>query len=413
MVCDFFRKKYTLRIFRKDKREKKLVNLLIRIFVKDYENTTNPKVRGAYGTLCSIVGIVLNALLFAGKFFAGTISNSVSITADAFNNLSDAGSSVITLLGFKLAGQKPDPEHPFGHGRMEYLSGLAVAMAILLMGYELLTSSIDKIIHPQVVEFSLLSAAILVVSILVKFYMGFYNNAVGGKIDSAAMKATGADSFSDCISTAVVLGAAVVGHFTGIAIDGWCGLLVSVLIVRAGIMAAKDTISPLLGQKPDEELVENIYSTVMAHDEVKGVHDLVVHDYGPGRLMVTLHAEVDAEADFLHTHDVIDNIECELQENLGCEACIHMDPIAFHDEEVERVRTLTAQTVAGIFDGQASIHDFRMVEGTTHTNLVFDVVVPFSVEKTETEIKNLVAEAMAKQDDGQYRTVIKIDREYA
>ena len=389
-----------------------MVNLLIRAFVKDYENTQNPKVRGAYGTLCSIVGIVLNALLFAGKFFAGTISNSVSITADAFNNLSDAGSSVITLLGFKLAGQKPDPEHPFGHGRMEYLSGLAVAMAILLMGYELLTSSIDKIIHPQVVEFSIVSVAILVVSILVKFYMGFYNNAVGDKIDSAAMKATGADSFSDCISTAVVLAAAVFGHFTGIAIDGWCGLLVSVLIVRAGINAARDTITPLLGQKPDEELVENIYSTVMAHEEVLGVHDLVVHDYGPGRLMVTLHAEVDSEGDFLRTHDVIDNIECELGEKLGCEACIHMDPVALHDEKVDMVRTLTANTVAQLFNGCASIHDFRMVEGPTHTNLVFDIVVPYSVTMSETEIKTLVAEEMAKQDKGQYRTVIKIDREY-
>ncbi len=389
-----------------------MVSLLIKAFIKDYDKVTNPKVRSAYGTLCSIVGIVLNALLFAGKFFAGTISNSVSITADAFNNLSDAGSSVITLLGFKLAGQKPDPEHPFGHGRIEYLSGLAVAMAILLMGYELLTSSIDKILHPQVVEFSVLSAVILVASILVKFYMGFYNNSVGDKIDSAAMKATGADSFSDCISTAVVLVAAIVGHFTNLAIDGWCGLLVSVLIVRAGITAAKDTISPLLGQKPDEELVENIYSTVMAHEEIKGVHDLVVHDYGPGRLMVTLHAEVDAEADFLHTHDVIDNIENELQETIGCEACIHMDPIAFHDEEVERVRTLTANVVMELFSGHASIHDFRMVEGPTHTNLVFDVVVPYSIEKTETEIKNLIAEAMAKQDRGQYRTVIKIDREY-
>lgn len=389
-----------------------MVSLLIKTFIKDHENISDPKVRGAYGTLCSIVGIVLNALLFAGKFFAGTISNSVSITADAFNNLSDAGSSVITLLGFKLAGQKPDPEHPFGHGRMEYLSGLAVAMAILLMGYELLTSSIDKILHPQVVEFSVFSAGILIASILIKFYMGFYNNSVGGKIDSAAMKATGADSFSDCISTAVVLVAAIVGHFTNIAIDGWCGLLVSVLIVRAGIMAAKDTISPLLGQKPDEELVESIYSLVMAHEEVKGVHDLVVHDYGPGRLMVTLHAEVDADGDFLHTHDVIDNIENELGETLGCEACIHMDPIAFHDEEVEAVRAMTAQVVAELFDGHASIHDFRMVEGTTHTNLVFDVVVPYSISKTETEIKTMVAEAMAKQDKGQYRTVIKIDREY-
>ena len=231
-----------------------MVNALAKLFIKDADNVQSPAVRGAYGTLCSILGIALNILLFAGKFFAGTISKSVSITADAFNNLSDAGSSVITLIGFKLAGKKPDPDHPFGHGRMEYLSGLAVSVAILLMGWELATSSVDKIIHPQAVEFSLVSTAILVVSIAVKLYMGFYNNAIGDKIGSAAMKATGADCMSDSIATGVVLAASLVGHFTNLVIDGWCGLLVSFFILRAGVEAAKDTIAPLLGQKPDEAL---------------------------------------------------------------------------------------------------------------------------------------------------------------
>ena len=389
-----------------------MVTALARIFIKDHENVQNPVVRSAYGTLCSVLGIVLNIFLFAGKFFAGTISNSVSITADAFNNLSDAGSSVITLLGFKLAAQKPDPEHPFGHGRMEYLSGLVVSVAILLMGYELATSSIDKIIHPQAVEFSLLSAAILMVSIAVKLYMGLYNNSVGDKISSAAMKATGADCMSDCISTAVVLLAAVIGHFTGFVIDGWCGLLVSVLILRAGIEAAKDTIAPLLGQRPDEELVNSIYSLVMAHPEVSGVHDLVVHDYGPGRLMITLHAEVSSDGDILQIHDVIDNIEVELNECLNCEATIHMDPVAVNDEKINSIRSMVISRMAEMFGEDFSIHDFRMVEGPSHTNVIFDIVVPFGYKYSDTKVIEMIKENISAIENIDYRAVVKVDHSY-
>ena len=389
-----------------------MVNALARIFIKDSENVQNPAVRSAYGTLCSILGIVLNVFLFAGKFFAGTISNSVSITADAFNNLSDAGSSVITLLGFKLAAQKPDPEHPFGHGRMEYLSGLAVSVAILLMGYELATSSIDKIVHPQVVEFSMISAVILVVSIATKLYMGMYNNSVGDKIGSAAMKATGADCMSDSISTAVVLLAAVIGHFTGFVIDGWCGLLVSVLILRAGIEAAKDTIAPLLGQRPDDELVESIYSLVMAHPEVSGVHDLVVHDYGPGRLMITLHAEVSSRGNILHIHDVIDNIEVELKDSLNCEATIHMDPVAVNDEKIESVRAMVLGRMVQLFGEDFSVHDFRMVEGPTHTNVIFDIVVPFGYKYSDAKVIDMIKENIASIENTDYRAVVKVDHSY-
>ena len=389
-----------------------MVNALAKIFIKDRNNVQDPAVRGAYGTLCSMLGIVLNILLFAGKFFAGTISNSVSITADAFNNLSDAGSSVITLLGFKLAGQKPDPEHPFGHGRMEYLSGLAVSIAILLMGYELATSSIDKILHPQAVEFSIISAAILVVSIATKFYMGLYNNSIGDKIDSAAMKATGADCMSDCISTAVVLAAAVVGHFTGFVIDGWCGLLVSVLILRAGIEAAKDTIGPLLGQKPDEELVKSIYSLVLAHPEVTGIHDLVVHDYGPGRLMITLHAEVNSEGNILEIHDVIDNIEVELAQKLNCMATIHMDPIAVNDEKVTMLRMMVSERMTQLFGEDVSIHDFRVVEGPTHPNVIFDIVVPFGFEHSDTKVSEMVKHNISEIEEIDYRAVIKVEHAY-
>ena len=389
-----------------------MVTALSKFFIKDSENVQNPAVRSAYGTLCSILGIVLNVLLFAGKFFAGTISNSVSITADAFNNLSDAGSSVITLIGFKLASQKPDPEHPFGHGRMEYLSGLAVSVAILLMGYELATSSIDKIMHPQAVEFSVISAVILVVSIATKLYMGMYNNAIGDKIDSAAMKATGADCMSDSISTGVVLLAAVVGHFTGFVIDGWCGLLVSVLILRAGIEAAKDTIAPLLGQKADEELVNSIYSVVMAHPEVLGVHDLVVHDYGPGRLMITLHAEVSSSGNILEIHDAIDNIEVELNETLGCEATIHMDPVAENDEKLESIRSMIILRMRELFGDDFSIHDFRMVEGPSHINVIFDIVLPFGYKYSDVKIMDMVKENISAIEGFDYRAVVKVDHSY-
>ena len=389
-----------------------MVKALTKIFIKDCENVTNPRVRSAYGMLCSIVGILLNVMLFAGKFFAGTISKSVSITADAFNNLSDAGSSVITLLGFKLASRKPDPEHPFGHGRIEYLSGLAVSMAILLMGWELATSSIDKIRNPQSVEFSLLSAGILVVSIAVKLYMGMYNNEIGDKIGSAAMKATGADCISDCVSTALVLVAAVVGHFTGLMIDGWCGLVISVFILRAGIEAAKDTIAPLLGQKPDEELVESIYATVMAHPDVLGVHDLVVHDYGPGRLMITLHAEVSADRNILETHDMIDNIEIELKDKLGCEATIHMDPVAANDETVAALRMNVARRMNRLLGDDTSIHDFRIVAGPTHTNVIYDIVVPFGYKLSDSEVEKMAKDNIAAMDNGQYRAVVKIDHAY-
>ena len=389
-----------------------MIRLLSKILIKNHKNYQDTEVRTAYGMLCGAVGVFFNILLFVGKFFAGTISHSVSITADAFNNLSDAGSSVITLVGFKLAGQKPDPEHPFGHGRIEYLTGLVVAMAILLMGYELLTSSIDKIIHPQQVEMSTLSVAILIASIAIKFYMCLYNTSIGKKISSTTMKAVAADSLSDCVATTVVLIATLAGHFTGLALDGWCGVLVSLFILKTGFSAAKDTISPLLGQKPDEELVNRIYHIVMDHEEVLGMHDLIVHDYGPGRLMVTLHAEVSANEDFLYTHDVIDNIENELKEKLGCEATIHMDPISYNDETVNNMRMRVAQKVCDALGECVSIHDFRMVEGHSHTNIIFDVVIPCDYKLSVTEVETKVIEAVAELDNGYYNAVVKVEYAY-
>ena len=284
-----------------------MISLLAKKFIKNREDVTSPAVRQAYGMLCGIVGIGFNVLLFALKLIAGTLSGSIAITADAFNNLSDAGASIVTLLGFKLAGQKPDPEHPFGHGRLEYISGLIVSMVILLMGIELAKSAVEKILHPEAVEFTLLTGGILLASILVKLYMYLYNRAVGKKIGSAAMEATAMDSLSDCAATAAVLAATLIGHFTSLQIDGWCGIVVAALVLWAGIQAARDTISPLLGQPPAPEFVQRIEEIVLSSPVVQGIHDLIVHDYGPGRVMISLHAEVPAHGDIMALHDEIEH----------------------------------------------------------------------------------------------------------
>lgn len=387
-----------------------MITLLSKTFIKDFENVTSPAVRQAYGMLCGVVGICLNIILFALKFFAGTISGSIAITADAFNNLSDAGASVVTLLGFKLAGKKPDPDHPFGHGRIEYLSGLAVSMVILLMGFELLRDAVDKILHPELVEFSVLTIIILIASICGKFYMFLYNRAIGKKISSAAMQATATDSLSDCAATAAVLLATLVGHWTNLQIDGWCGLVVSGLILFAGYNAAKDTLAPLLGQPPEQEFVDQIEGIVMAHELVSGIHDLVVHDYGPGRVMVTLHAEVPADHNIMEIHDEIDLIEQELRAKLGCEATIHMDPIDTNDATTAQTREKVAELVK-LIDEQITIHDFRMVTGPTHTNVIFDAVVPFNFRLSDREVGEIIQDAV-RTLDGNYFAVVQIDKSY-
>lgn len=388
-----------------------MVTLLAKIFIKDAEDTSSPKVRQAYGVLTGVVGILLNVLLFVGKFIAGTLSKSISITADAFNNLSDAGSSFVTLIGFKLAGAKPDPEHPFGHGRIEYVSGLVVSGAILLMAFELIKDSIDKIIHPQTVDFSALAAGILVVSILVKIYMYLYNSSISKKIDSAAMKATATDSLSDTMATTVVLIASIVGHYTGLKIDGYCGVLVGLFIFYAGFSAAKETLDPLLGQPPEEEFVEQIEEIVMSYELVQGIHDLVVHDYGPGRVMISLHAEVPAEEDILEIHDMIDVIENDLADKLNCEAVIHMDPLVTKDERVNELKRTICEVVDSL-EGDVSMHDFRTVIGPTHTNMMFDVVLPFGYSMTDEMVKEEIQKRTWDRLGESYNTVIQIDRPY-
>lgn len=361
--------------------------------------------------LCGVVGIFLNVLLFAGKFIAGTISNSIAITADAFNNLSDAASSIVTLLGFHFAGAKPDMDHPFGHGRIEYISGLGVAALIMIMAYQLIKDSIAKILHPQETEFSPLIVAILLAAILVKLYMFFYNNRIGTKINSAAMKATAIDSLSDTAATTVVLVATLAAHFTGVLIDGYCGVAVGLFICYAGINAAKDTLNPLLGQAPDPEEVERIRDIVMSHEKVCGIHDLIIHDYGPGRQMISLHAEVPAEGNILEIHDEIDLIEMELKEKLHCDATIHMDPVVTTDEHLKELKSNTIRIVKEI-DERISLHDFRMVAGPSHTNLIFDIVVPFECKIEEEELLARIQKNVQERIGENYFTVIQIDRYY-
>lgn len=384
-----------------------MITILSRIFIREKEGADGRK---AYGTLCSIVGILLNIFLFAGKYIAGVISGSVAVVADAFNNLSDAGSSVITLIGFLFAGKKPDPDHPFGHGRIEYVSGFIVSMLILLMGLELIKESISKIVHPQPVETSMLVMGILFVSILVKLYMAFYNHSIGKRIDSAAMGATAIDSLSDAVATTVVLAAMLVMRYARINIDGICGVLVALFILYAGFCSAKETLDPLLGRAPDKEFVDQIKQIVMAHDMIEGVHDLVVHDYGPGRRMLSLHAEVPGNRDIYEIHDLIDRIERELNEKLLCEAVIHMDPIETDNEEIARMKTVIQKCVKQI-DERMTIHDFRMVTGNTHTNLIFDAAAPYDVEMSSEELKSQIEE-IVRGLEGNYFAVVHIDRVY-
>lgn len=388
-----------------------MITFMASLFIKDSKNYKEPSVRQAYGVLSGAVGIGLNILLFFGKWLAGTISGSIAITADAFNNLSDAGSSIITLIGFRLSGQKPDSEHPFGHGRMEYISGLLVSVAILVMGFELIWSSIGKLRSPEPIESSTLVFGILIASILVKLYMFFYNHSLSKKIESAAMKATSVDSLSDTVATTLVLIATLISKYTGLLLDGWFGILVGLFILYTGGSTLKETIDLLLGQPPKQEFIDEVKEIVLGHSMVHGVHDLIVHDYGPGRVMISLHAEVDVNGDIQDIHEQIDHIEHELQEKLHCSATIHMDPIVTDDKEVLAMKAKVEEMVH-FLDESFSMHDFRMVKGSTRTNLIFDVEVPRKTSYTDNEIVNWLKERIHELPGSKYFAVIQIDHEY-
>ena len=388
-----------------------MIKLLAKIFIKDSQNTADSKVRVAYGYLCGAVGIALNILFFAGKIIAGTISGSVAVTADAFNNLSDAGSSIISLIGFRLASQKPDPHHPFGHGRFEYIASLIISIIIVLMGFELGKSSFEKIVAPQAVEYSAVTFAVLGASVLVKLYMFFYNNSVGKKIDSATMRATAMDSISDAVSTGAVLISAVIAMFTNLALDGWMGLVVAAFIMVTGFKSAKETIDSLLGTPPSPEFVKQIEDMALQYDDIIGVHDMIVHNYGPGRTFVSLHAEVPSDGDIVTIHDTVDNAEREIAKELGCLVTIHMDPVDVHDEHTAQLREKVSEIIKQI-NPDITFHDFRVVSGPTHTNLIFDIVSPMDCGLSDQELADTIADKIHQCNES-YFAVINVDKDFA
>lgn len=386
--------------------------LLFRMFIKDYKNTQNSAVRVRYGVFAGAVGIVLNTVLCALKLFAGILCSSVSIVADALNNLSDAASSVITLIGFKMSGKPADKEHPFGHGRIEYICGFLVSVAILIMGFELLINSAKKIISAEAVnnENMLITCIILIAAIFTKLWMFFFDRCTARQINSSSMMATAQDSLSDVASTSVVLIGTIVGFLTNFAIDGYLGALVSIFILYTGFNTIKDSLTPLLGEAPDPDLAKKIEEIVLSYDDVLGIHDLIIHNYGPGHFMLSLHAEVSADEDIIKTHDTIDLIENRLKNEFNCNATIHMDPIETNNSLINEVKQFVGRCIFNI-SKDLTFHDFRMVCGPTHTNLIFDVVVPFGFYLTDDEIVQKITDEVKKYNPA-YNCVINIDKKF-
>ena len=384
--------------------------LLIRIFVKDHENTDDPRVRERYGKFAGVVGIVSNLILCIMKILIGLESRSIAIIADGINNLADASSSIITLLGFKLASQPEDEDHPYGHARIEYLTGLFISIVIIVIGLQLLRTSIDKILHPDPLEFSCLTIIILVAAILIKLWQSLFNRSIGRKIRSVTLMATAADSRNDVISTSAVLISVIVGKFTGIQIDGYMGSLVALFIIWSGIQLVRETTSPLLGEAPDQELVDSIAEIVKKEPGVLGIHDLMVHNYGPGKIFASMHIEVDADGDLMESHDMIDNIEKRIKDELHVEFVVHMDPVKTDDPLITKMKKIIADALLPL-DGVDNIHDFRIVPGPTHTNIIFDVVLAADCSLSEKEITGIAAEA-ARSVDNDFYVVITFDHAY-
>ena len=386
-----------------------MTKLLCRLFVKNSENTKDPAVRRAYGTLTSTVGIILNMLLAVFKLIAGILSGSISVTADAVNNLSDAGSQIISLISFKISAKPADRDHPFGHARMEYVASMIVSFIILTIGLDLFKNSFAKVLRPEPTTLAPLPVAILAVSIGVKLWIAIFNRKISKRINSTIMKATSVDSLSDAVATTAVLASMIVSHFTGFITDGYMGIIVSLFIFVAGIRILSETKNSILGGAPDPEVVESICRICDEYDEILGIHDMIVHNYGAGNTIASLHAEVDGSADVFLTHDVIDLVEKRLFTELGVRATIHMDPIVTDDERVNALRARVLESVKEI-NGALNIHDFRFVEGRTHTNLIFDVSAPFELKMTDDELKRCISDAISRIDPN-YFAVITIDRQ--
>lgn len=387
-----------------------MTDILVKLFIKDSQNTKDAQIREKYGLLGSIVGIIVNIILSAAKYMIGVLSKSVSITADAINNLADAASCIVTLVSFKLAARKPDKDHPFGHGRIEYIAALAVGFLVELMGYELIKSSIAKIRNPEPVEFSIPAVTVLLVSVLGKVWLYLFNKKLGKKIQSPAMLAVAKDSLSDTTATIVAAIALVCSLFTKLPIDGYMGIIVSGFIIMSGFGILKEAIGILLGAPPEKETVDELVQYVLSSDEIIGIHDLVIHSYGASSTFASLHAEISADGNMLSAHDTIDNIEQEVKKRFGIELVIHMDPVETDNEKVKNLKAVMCGIVSEI-GSDLTIHDFRVVDGPTHTNLVFDVVVPHGFEMSEDILRQLINDKI-NENDNRYRCVITIDRCY-
>jgi len=387
-----------------------MAELLAKLFIKDYQNTKSPAVRAAYGELSGAVGIVVNIALCIAKFFVGAVTGSISVSADAVNNLSDAGSSVVTLVGFKLAKKPADKDHPYGHGRIEYIAALIVSFFILMMGFELLKSSIDKIRNPSPVTFNAVALVILLASIAAKLWLAYFNHRLGKKIDSAATKAVVTDSLSDTAATAVALFALILSRVTDIPVDGWFGIAVALFIFRSGGEILKDTVGLLLGKPPEKEFFDEIEQEILSYDGVVGVHDLIIHDYGPGRSFASVHAEVPANVDIMHSHDTVDLIERDLHRKYGMLVSIHMDPVVVDDARVNELKAICKKVLLNI-DESLTLHDFRVVEGPMHTNLIFDVVVPSEFALNDRRLCDTISEKLSKIDE-RYFSVVTVDHAF-
>lgn len=387
-----------------------MTNFLIRLFVRDYKNTASARIRERFGQFAGIMGIVSNFLLFLIKIISGTVFHSIAVTADAVNNLSDSGSSLVTLVGFKLSGKPADAEHPYGHARIEYISGLIVSFIIVFLGIQLIRSSVAKILKPTPAEFSWVLAAALVLSILIKFWQAHFYSRIGGLIKSTTIKATAVDSRNDVLATTAVLAAATISHFSGFNLDGYMGVVVALFILASGIKLVMETSDPLLGTAPKKELVQSIYTKIHSYDGILGIHDLTVHSYGPGRHFASVHCEVSASEDIMVSHDLIDNIERDFMEELGIHLVIHLDPIDIDDERTNALRAEVTALVRGI-SPMLDIHDFRVVWGVTHSNLIFDIEVPFGFELEDSQLKEIVT-AKIRALDSSYNAIITIDHDY-
>ncbi|HOG63417.1 MAG TPA: cation diffusion facilitator family transporter [Sedimentibacter sp.] len=387
-----------------------MTDFIIKKFIKDYENVNEQRVRESYGITASITGIILNTLLSIGKILTGIIFNSISVTADGVNNLSDGASSVITLIGFKISSKPADKDHPFGHARMEYLTGLILGIAVILVGVELIKSSFDKIMNPTKTIFSIEMIVVLIVSVLIKLWISLFYKKLGDKISSATLKASSTDSRNDVISTIVVILSLLVSNATGYEVDGYVGILVALFILYSGYDILRDILNPLLGEMPDREFIESIENKILSYDGIVNIHDLVVHNYGPNRYFASVHAEVDAKEDIMKSHDLIDNIERDFAREFDISLVIHLDPVITDDEEINELRSMTDKIVKSI-DERLTMHDFRVVKGETHTNLIFDVVVPVDYDIKSSKLVSMIEKEIRNKDET-YFAVVTVDKNY-